>query len=1535
MSELNYLLQSSLYYDSRVFLNSIIVSSSQFKPNNAQIDQIEFQTCFKPQEMLMQIQEKSIEFYIAKDKDAILFLGSTGSGKSTSINFLLRKKMIQKLTSYTRYIEDVGEIEAEEEKISTEDNEDDGNEFKIGFKKESQTLVLKAKQLQERDFFICDTPGFQDSRGFEVELSNSICLINFIKQCRSICPILTINYADLISVRGESFKDVIAPLSKFIATTSMDKILYFYTHVPESINTKRLVKEIIDIKESLGQNSSPELKILFSSLLKSFNNNRAFILNPLQDDPGIYLKTIQDLYDNNQFIDNPQNQFSINLSEDTLTKLKLYSEDVFQYIIKQTKQGFMIEYLIDVLNQYLEIKDILKLEFMQEKYDQCREHILNYANRTKDIAFKDLNQSKNQLSEINQRYLNQIRTCLYQTKKLEQYNDPHFLKYETSYELIINQIKLVIQELCDEIKSIFDNQIEQASIQQLKFNIIKIQQLSNLSPQIENISQQTKQFVNQQLSNYGKEQIQFLEDALTTESEAVVLKEKLSKIVSTFKILSDIDTQLYVLINFGEESFLNNYQKKINSILSDQNENLNQNIKKLREQMKNEQTPDQINFELISSNQQIFEIRILLELNENKFLAQKINNCSEHYNKFKENIEQLSQDIVEYLNEYCQKKKYLTKYQVIIDALTMIIGIDQNIKSQTESYYIKIVQSIKNRIFQTKTQIKYEIKLIINNEIADKNLFQPHKMLAKSMVKIQKYSQFLKEVQWIDEKLKTKCVQQTQESMKKWCQQIMKIIGTGSIQDIIQSISNHFYKLQNQYQDMINYQMNQDSNYLKDVTEQYEILQDFVSTFSNLDSLSFMKNQLISIQNSKQIIKITVENLQKQIKLYRFAQVKKFIQQLNQLSDNYSQNQLQECKQQLEQYQSDLLQEINNLVNYNKNNFNINLKLFQKLECLQEISRIIEKYKIEELDQIFEKHIVAKIQFIEKNIQNLQFDVVYTQYSQLEQLIKEIKQNYSEVSYLFFKEEFECENIISKIQKQIDELNQFYKQKSLFKLIQKLHSYILEAYSDDPFIEFYKNSLVVNLYSIEQYTDSELNEISQELLNNDKEQAFFKKISLRLNQLEQFSLKFQQFVTEQLSSNFEECKSSLELFTEQLAESIQKKMEELEKIQKKSNQIYNFKIFESYENFEETSQRLKYLQKKNIQQYNQEMEDIEKRTLYQLDDLISSFQNMDQELRLLQIKQIMDYLKYQSHFSSKSLQKLQNFQLDLENKLKKFLNQPNEDLQKIEQSFMLLSYHDLIQLIKQLSQNIEQTTLLEEQYLQKLNNFFNFLFELEKKQQQLIEKQNQNQCLTNLKRIYEFILSKNDIINLYKKQKKQFQIGGETVNLNFLDLPQIEDHIQKNIIFIREQIEVNFLNGNYSKLKQNLQILEENQDLNQLMKKILFDYEEELQKIQLKVKNLTSDIIQYISEKYMENAFLGINLLFDFQEEFKSTQGLDVSEFLINIQKELEYFLIEVQQDNNNLNKEFILLIQQCSKLHGKAKEIIIPIIEENLAQKL
>ncbi|KAL4481676.1 hypothetical protein ABPG74_007765 [Tetrahymena malaccensis] len=1556
MEHFNLFQQSQIQDDPNQWLNSIIVFPSQINQNSILVEDVEFKTFFIPQSILNQVGEKSIKFGLAKNKVVIIVFGSTGSGKTTAINFLIGKKMIVKRVPVISTIPGYGEINSEDQLVIC--TEEDDEEFKIGFKKQSQTVFLKVQQMANCDFFICDTPGFKDSRGFEEELSNSICLSNFVKQCRSICPILTINYHDLQAARGELFKDILISFSQFIEIESMDKILYFFTHVPEDKDIEHVKTQIILIYMSLCNNLTSQLQKLLYSILDSFEN-RAFILNPIKDNPEKYLNLFKGQNENSQFINDPQNTFKINLSEDTVTKLKIYSEDLFCFVKTCTQKGFMIEKLIDILNQYTQIKNYTNIEYLEKKYNQYTDRVLKYAELTKKIAFKNLNFSKNVQSEISETYLNQIKTCLDQTKKIDQFRDPHFQKYKFSYSQVVDEISQIIKELQDQIKVIyqeledkmikkFNDQIEQVDLKQIKFNLIKIEQLSKLSTEFQSFYSDAKDYLNKNLLilfQKNKCSLTYLSDILFK----TYLNEKIEFIATSCQIFQEIDSKLdQNLLGYEKQSLFLIYKQDIIKILSQQSQKLNQNVKEILQKLNSNVTPDLIKFQEIISKNQLFEIKVLIEIKANKYFSENVEFYEQYYNCMKDNIEQLSKAIMEYLTKNSQKKKYIKEFKDAFDTLEIIRKIKEDIYSVSDIdiNYIKLIQSIKNKIMMIQTKMKYEIKL----------LKETNKIHQNRLNKLKKYNQFLVDVTWIDDQLNTGCVKQTKQSIKKsiqkyfnvciescgeelkqnqsfdklnsllicisklkeikdliddfeknyekcvkniseqiiqninpiqlqiqqivnnqdipnqkqiqeidqylkykakiekiknscicikitqanqgqsivqeiigkdvferveieisndfevyfkkkfdefqmlfeeqtfdqikrfilqdiqerglsyWqnyiviidfcqkeCHEIMDIIGVEPFKRAIRNITNAFYILQNSYLDIQNDQINQDCNYLVEVSSKYAILQTFIETFSKLECLFFMK--LFVTQNSKCIVRQSSQNLQRAIKLNYFSEIKTQIEQLKQLTDDYSKKELQICIQQLEYSQSQIIDKINIQVQLRYNQLYLDESFIQQLKYLQEIQNIIKNNKFKELDSIFSQYIKQKIELIFKNLKNLQFSEIHLQFNLTIDLINQLQSQFlSLFSPDFFKEKFQNETIKKQIKDQIKNLYQIYDKQKVFKLNKKLNQIIQQSSNDDPFKETYQEQLIQNFYNVKEYVVQELNKVQLETKNISKQQI--KQISIKLNQLKQLCVKLSNRC-EYLYLKYEASYRDLQKQSKDLINKIELLQNEVQKIQKTVIFFSN-----SYENFEEQEQNLDLLKQQNILQYRQVIETIELSIKNSLIGLVTSYSAMEKQIREQKIKQIVcHFLKYDKHFG---------------------------------------------------------------------NNF--------------------------------------------------------------------KDEIQQN------------------------------KELNILLKKKLFVYEEELQNIQLEAQNLVSLIIVNINQQVQnEQIYKNINLLYDFQDKLQQIEGLDISAQLKSIKRHLkdniEVFAWNIIFQNKIVDREIIVykVSQQFPNLEGKMQHIISQLITKSI----
>lgn len=139
--------------------------------------------------------EKSREKYEAvlnssKDKDIVVFLGATGSGKSTTLNFL-----------YDINMKVVGL------KVLEVVNKEDPNQFVIGGPIVSQTFVPQYRphpQLGE-DVLFYDMPGFGDNRDLETSLLGAVFIKNIIEKARTCKLVFVMLESDLTGNKVEGY----------------------------------------------------------------------------------------------------------------------------------------------------------------------------------------------------------------------------------------------------------------------------------------------------------------------------------------------------------------------------------------------------------------------------------------------------------------------------------------------------------------------------------------------------------------------------------------------------------------------------------------------------------------------------------------------------------------------------------------------------------------------------------------------------------------------------------------------------------------------------------------------------------------------------------------------------------------------------------------------------------------------------------------------------------------------------------------------------------------------------------------------------------------------------------------------------------------------------------------------------------------------------------------------------------------------------------------------------------------------------------
>ena len=154
------------------------------------------------------------------ERDIVVFLGYTGAGKSTLINYLANIPI---------KVDERGCIALAGNSIS--------GAMKIGGSFKSETFLPQF--IKSEDFAFYDLPGFSDTRGIEVRLANACFIKNIIEKAKTVKFVFVAGQDEITAVRGQAFKNLLATAKNLISNQSIEDLssLVITKSVPR--NTKQ------------------------------------------------------------------------------------------------------------------------------------------------------------------------------------------------------------------------------------------------------------------------------------------------------------------------------------------------------------------------------------------------------------------------------------------------------------------------------------------------------------------------------------------------------------------------------------------------------------------------------------------------------------------------------------------------------------------------------------------------------------------------------------------------------------------------------------------------------------------------------------------------------------------------------------------------------------------------------------------------------------------------------------------------------------------------------------------------------------------------------------------------------------------------------------------------------------------------------------------------------------------------------------------------------------------------------------------------
>lgn len=188
----------------------------------------------------------------SKNKDIVVFLGNTGAGKSTLINYLSNKDL------------EVGKYN----KIVLK-NPSDSSALAIGGTRDSVTLLPRLVSVGE--LLLYDLPGFGDTRGTAINLVNASFIKGIIENANSTKLVFVVGADQVTSDRGKSFQilldaaqrlipgEQLFNFSALIVTKSDQDEEDLFSYLEETIDTEEAIGNLIR-KENITQMSTPRIK---------------------------------------------------------------------------------------------------------------------------------------------------------------------------------------------------------------------------------------------------------------------------------------------------------------------------------------------------------------------------------------------------------------------------------------------------------------------------------------------------------------------------------------------------------------------------------------------------------------------------------------------------------------------------------------------------------------------------------------------------------------------------------------------------------------------------------------------------------------------------------------------------------------------------------------------------------------------------------------------------------------------------------------------------------------------------------------------------------------------------------------------------------------------------------------------------------------------------------------------------------------------------------------------------------------------------
>ncbi|KAL4441129.1 hypothetical protein ABPG74_002079 [Tetrahymena malaccensis] len=608
-------------------------------------------------------------------QEIILLLGGTGAGKSTTIHFLAGSQMgyqeieLEKGT-LLKYIAPI--------KIKNQALQ----KIKVGYPAISETRFITPVIINYKDLdmtkggsiILCDSPGFDDTAGPEVDIANGLGIVKAIQLCKSVRPVILVSYQS-IGDRGQGIKQLAHILVRFVKDMQdkLSSFSYLFSKFPKNYDIQ---SELTNIKQSLDQGTEEKSDkayiYLFEDIIdkakKSWNK-----IDPIKGNPSDVLKALI----REDGIEDPSQIFKFSITSNSQAAITNFTLKAQQLIISALNKGDykLIEYKLDELKF---LQDILNQDLTKQTYEKCINYIKEAIKKDYENATEQLAQQIQNNNKLDSNYINQYKELIQKFSSLQDLKNKHLGIQAIGATDLVDELKLAVKKLAE----IFDNEdiiltalinLDNIKLIQEQFTEVK-NQYCEVCTKVQNQIQKKINSCKEELQNKNF-------DAF---AEAIFLVEQYRN-----QFQNHIDGKLII-------SKLEKIKEDFKSIIDQIVQNVNEMMKQF--QLKQE-TVNKI-------NEQIYLIE---SAEKNQLLCQYIK-----IEQIKIPKKNLYKNLLEYFEDSSQKiKSILTNQQAqafqqlegLISQMNLLRKI-KGLESKTADIYHKCLQEIQAQMQQIRRDVE-------------------------------------------------------------------------------------------------------------------------------------------------------------------------------------------------------------------------------------------------------------------------------------------------------------------------------------------------------------------------------------------------------------------------------------------------------------------------------------------------------------------------------------------------------------------------------------------------------------------------------------------------------------------------------------------------------------------------------------------------------------------------------------------------------------------------------------------------------------